>query len=470
MNADSTNKSMISEAVLDAEKVILTNIMTGGNDRFNHLVDEGVCHGTFVSNANCVIWKAMADLVRDGGMIDLTSVIGRLEGNGALSSAGGVARVAEIYADVSRSQYSLDIALAMVKEGRAKRALRAYALEVFELAGNASISSEEALAETERMMSGLRDCCEVAKVPTVRDACRKVVDDLEWEMGHPGEICGVPTGFRILDRYLNGLVGGRLVVVAARPGVGKTAFLLNILSHCILREGVCCGMFSLEMPIDQIVRRVVFSEARFNPEGLRKGYALKKGEMGSIQAAIRKVMGSRLIVDDTSALSIERLQARARRMVKEDGVRVIGVDYMGLMRGVSRQASYSREREVSEISAGLKAIAKELNVPVIALTQLNRGPESRTGGVPKMSDLRDSGSIEQDADQIIFLHRPWHFDKKEDIREAKVILDKNRHGSTGILDCVWEPEFTTYSEVKHGGVAPCPAVSDGDVDGEESFF
>lgn len=456
MNKETTT---ISEAVLDAEKVILTNALAGGNDMFSVLLDNGVCGSTFTTITNRVIWVAMEELVTAGELIELTTVIQRLEANDTLPTAGGVARVAEIYSDVGRGQYSRDIALSVVKAGNAKRALRACAMEMFEMAGNASISSEDALSETEKLMSGLRDCYEVAKVPTVRDACRKVVDDLEWEMNHPGEICGVPTGFRILDKYLNGLLGGRLIIVAARPGVGKTAFLLNILAHCILRENVCCGMFSLEMPIDQIVRRIAFSEARFNPEGLRKGLALQKGEMNRIHAALRKVMSSRLIVDDTSALSIDRLQARARRMVKEDGVKVIGVDYMGLMRGVSRQAFNSREREVSEISAGLKAIAKELDVPVIALTQLNRGPENRTGGVPKMSDLRDSGSIEQDADQIIFLHRPWHFDKQADIREAKVILDKNRHGSTGMVDCVWEAEFTTYSEVRYEGKAASSPVS-----------
>lgn len=469
MNTESTNKSIISEAVLDAEKVILTNALAGGNDKFNKLVDEGVNGGTFFSGTNRVIWVAMEELVKAGGIIDLTAVVRQLEGNDTLSTAGGMARVAEIYADVSRGQYSLDIAMAMVNESKSKRSLRACALELFELAGNAAISSEEALAETEKLMSGLRDCYKVAKIPTVKDACRKVVDSLEWEMQNPGKILGLSTGFRYLDKHLDGLVGSRLIVVAARPGVGKTAFLANILAHCILRENVCCGMFSLEMPIEQIVRRIVFSEARFNPEGLRKGYALQKGEMGRIHTAVRRVMDSNFIVDDTSALSIDRLQARARRMVKEDGVKVLGVDYMGLMRGVSRQASFSREREVSEISAGLKAIAKELNVPVIALTQLNRGPENRTGGVPKMSDLRDSGSIEQDADQIIFLHRPWYFDKSADIREAKVILDKNRHGSTGIVDCVWEPEFTTYREVERTAGEAKPTVKGVLPDPEEAF-
>lgn len=455
MNKETTT---ISEAVLDAEKVILTNALAGGNDMFGVLVDEGVCSGTFTTITNRVIWVAMEELVKAGEIIELTTVVRQLEANDAMATAGGVARVAEIYSDVSRGQYSRDIALSVVKEGNAKRALRACALEVFEMAGNASISSEEALAETEKLMSGLRDCYEVAKIPTVKDACRKVVSDLEWKMSHPGEIFGVSTGFRILDKYLNGLVGGRLVVVAARPGVGKTAFLLNVFSHCVLRGNVCCGMFSLEMPIDQIIERIVFAEARFNPEGLRKGYAMKKGEMSRIHAVIQRVMVSQLIVDDSSGLSIDRLQARARRMVKEQGVKIIGVDYIGLMRGVSRQASNSREREVSEISAGLKAISKELNVPVIALAQLNRGPEDRKGGAPKMSDLRDSGSIEQDADQLIFLHRPWHFDKKTDISEAKVILDKNRHGSTGIVDCVWEPEYTTYREVDNRAGEANPTV------------
>lgn len=455
MNED-LNNSMISEAVLDAEKVVLTNAMSGSG-RFEDLTEKGISGSTFTSKANRVIWEVLDELLKSGDPFEAMTITKRLEATGNLDVAGGISRVAEIFYDVTRNEYSLNIALGLVKEWASKRAWRDYSLKVHELAIDGTVKAEEVLARSEQMMSAMRDQCGVVQIPTVREACSRVLDNLEWRSTHPGELRGFSTGFRRLDALIDGLVGKRLIIIAARPAVGKTAVLVNILSHCFLRSGLKVALFSLEMPIDQIVERAVFAEAKYNPEGLRTGQRMTQGDMVRITKAMSKMRSAPFMVDDTPGLSIDRLQARARRMVRENGVQVIGIDYIGIMKGSSRQFN-SREREVAEISSGLQMLAKELNIPIIALAQLNRGPESRQGGVPQLSDLRESGSLEQDADQVIFLHRPVLYDPKADPREAKALLRKNRHGSTGVIDMTWEAEYTTYREVDNRAGEANPTI------------
>lgn len=223
--------------------------------------------------------------------------------------------------------------------------------------------------------------------------------------------------------------------------------MTNILYN-LAAEGVPVGMFSLEMSKEQLLERTLFGMSKINAANLRRGIKLTKWQRDAFTNAVRKVRSLPFFVDDRGALRIDQIQATARRMVADHGVRCIGVDYLQLANPTGRQSS--REREVSEISAGLKALAKELNIPVIVLAQLNREAEKRAGkeaGVPRVSDLRDSGSIEQDADQILLLYRPYVMDKNADPAEAKIIVGKNRFGEIGYIDLKWDAAATTYREV-----------------------
>lgn len=306
-----------------------------------------------------------------------------------------------------------------------------------EAAGDQLKSAEEALDEAERGMSALRDRCGVRQTETIRGAVGTIIENLQWRMNNPGAIKGISSGYRRLDLTLDGLQPGAMIVLAARPGVGKTAALVNILTNICL-EGTPVGMFSLEMPKSQLLERILYGMAGINSDDIRRGKPMTVGQQQHFTAAVRKITAAPLHIDDESSLTIDSIRARGRRMVREHGVKCIGVDYLQLVRSTTQQARGSREREVSEISAGLKSLAKELNIPVLVLAQLNRDVEKRAGnaqGKPVVSDLRDSGSIEQDADQIIMIHRPYMYKPdKHDPTEAQWIIGKNRFGRLGVFN------------------------------------
>lgn len=437
--------SILSSTALEAEKVILSVAMRG-DAGLNAMLDARITSDSFSATAHKFIWRAINETRKAGKPVDILILKDVLETKGQLESCGGAYYVADLYSFATYADQNGATAATIAKNAEQKRALRVLANEINDIALDRSVESEEGLSIAEKAMSKLRDTFGVKMTTTIRQACRKVIDELEWQCMHPGEVRGYKTGFWRLDSYLDGLVGGRMIVFAARPGVGKTAILINILQKLSVEDNIPCGLFSLEMPADQIVARMISTLSGFNSETLRRGVKPTQGDLMRFSAANQKIAQAPLFIDDQSQLTIETIQARARRMVKEEGVKVIGVDYIGLIRSSSKQAAFSREREISEISAGLKSISKELNVPVIALSQLNREVEKRKNGLPQMSDLRDSGSVEQDADQICFIHRPVLTDAKASETEAWFLLLKNRHGSIGKIKAVWEKETTKYAE------------------------
>ena len=290
--------------------------------------------------------------------------------------------------------------------------------------------------------------------PGLAALVREAVTSFEQFIASKGRIQGLSTGFDLLDKKSNGLKPGDMFVIAARPSMGKTSFLLNIIEHIALNEKKPTLLFSCEMPAVQIVERLLFARSGVRSREIIKRGNLTQLEMKHFKQAVKEVGASQLVIDDTAAISINELRAKARRVMRDQGgLAAIGVDYLQLMRSHSKQAANSREREVAEISAGLKALAKELKVPVIVLAQLNRGPESRTGaslGVPRISDLRESGSIEQDADMIGLLYRSAYYAEDEEKRQqmagrANLHLAKNRNGPTGDVPLHFEAELMRFS-------------------------
>ena len=343
--------------------------------------------------------------------------------------------------------YKFESSVTILAASKKKRDMAALFISGLEKLQDLTSTAEEALAEAEKLMSSMRETCGVKAVVNISDGIHQVIENMEYRIKHPGQVKGIPTGYQKLDRVLDGLQDTAMIVIGARPAVGKTSFMTNILLN-IANSGTPVGMFSLEMSKVQILERIMFGQSGIDPMALRRGQKLTTYQQGAFTGAVRRIKGISFFVDDRPALRIDQIQATARRMVADHGVRCIGVDYLQLANPSSR--GVSREREVSEISAGLKALAKELNIPVIVLAQLNREVEKRAGkdaGVPRVSDLRDSGSIEQDADQIMLLYRPSASDRDADPKEAKVIIGKNRHGSTGYIDLKWDAAATTYREV-----------------------
>ena len=311
------------------------------------------------------------------------------------------------------------------------------------------------LDEVEARILGIREAEETKKGNlTMRERVFKAIDDLEKMAENPNAITGVATGLQRLDEMTGGFKGGEMIIIAARPSMGKTSLAMNIVEHVAVEQNKPCAVFSLEMTADSLVQRLICARARINMRDLTSGRFLNKGDFQQMTRAASQLAESNIVIDDTPALSILDLRSKARRFKKLYGIELIAIDYLQLCRSTSKRAADNRQQEIAEISSGLKALAKELNVPVIVLAQLNRGPESRGGGKPKLSDLRESGSIEQDADVVGLLYRPEYYAEDDEERAensglAELLIAKQRNGPTGGVPLTFLKEFMRF-ETREG--------------------
>lgn len=440
----------ITNALIAAEKTVL-GVCIANPSRISSLTLKGVSRAFFAVPAHQAIWGALEDLSETPEKCNIIDLVKKMEAEGTLDGVGGAAGLTEIASGYSY-MFQFDNALGIVVEEKKRRDATEAINRLYERACDLTLGAEELLAETESMLFNLRKGNKCADICRLGDAADKVIDSLEARMKNPGAIRGLPTGFPSLDRTLDGLQDGAMIVIGARPGVGKTSILVNMLQHLATSDPVVpVGMISLEMPKEQLLERSLFSISKIDAAMLRRGNKLSMAQTQAFRKALASMKGAPFFMADKSAMTISEIQAIARQMVNEHDVQCIGVDYLQLSRGTSKQGIASREREVSEISAGLKAIAKELSIPVIVLAQLNRDITKRagkSGAVPKVSDLRDSGSIEQDADQVLLLHRPSPDDLDADQTEAVLIVGKNRFGLTGHIRLKWDAGLTTYSEAE----------------------
>ena len=268
-----------------------------------------------------------------------------------------------------------------------------------------------------------------------------------------GSVTGLATGFAELDKMTNGLHAAEMIVIAARPSMGKTALAMNIAEHVALQLQKPVAIFSLEMSTQQLIQRLLCSRARVNLQRVRDGF-LNEGDFRSLTNAASKLADGKIFIDDSAGLSIVELRAKARRLKSQHNIELIVIDYLQLLRSTSRRASENRQIEIAEISSGIKALSKELDIPIIVLAQLNRNPENRTGdskGRPRLSDLRESGSIEQDADLVGLLVREEYYADDEDSKKelegkAELIIAKQRNGPVGDVTLTFLKEYTRFED------------------------
>jgi replicative DNA helicase len=287
----------------------------------------------------------------------------------------------------------------------------------------------------------------------MKQMVNEAIDGIEKIAATRGAITGLPTGFAALDRMTNGMHEGEMIVIAARPSMGKTALAMNIAEHAAIDCGKPVAVFSLEMSAQQLVQRLLCSRARVNGKALREGF-INNATMNSLIGTAGQLTKAKMFIDDTPGLSILELRAKARRLRNREKIELVVIDYLQLLRSNSRRAQENRQIEIQEISYGIKALAKELKIPVIVLAQLNRNPEQRTGagaGRPRLSDLRESGTIEQDADVVGLLIRDKYYAeddeaKKEAAGKATLIIAKQRNGPTGDVPLTFLEEFTRFEE------------------------
>ncbi len=432
---------------LSAERAVLGAVLISP-DSLDRCMELGLRAGDFSQPANQLIFETFVELSRKGSAIDVVTVSGRLEEQGKLDNVGGYVYLSGLPNAVP-SVANIEEYVARVREKRVLRDLLDTAGTLSDAIYKGEVGAEEGLERAESRLQELRDGRDSTQMAKLIDVAEAVYEQLRIRAESPTDVTGIPTGFRDLDTILAGLQNSDLIIIAARPAMGKTAFSLNILAHAALREGASVAFFSLEMSREQIASRLLTAEARINGTRVRTG-KLRNDDWGPMLEAIERMTGAKVYIDDKPGVTVAEVRAKCRRRLgSKEGLDLIVVDYLQLMRGDGTE--HSREQEISSISRGLKGIAKEFNVPVIALSQLNRGVEQRADKRPLMSDLRESGAIEQDADVIMFLYRDEVYNKSPDNQGlAEVLVRKQRNGSIGDVNLYFRGEFTRFENYEKG--------------------
>ena len=391
------------------------------------------------------IFRGMAELARDHKPVDLTTVVTEMTRRGSLEGVGGIAYLMRLMSSVPTTA-NAGAYLDLVLEKSTLRKLIAASQNIAREAYAQQNPLQEILAGAEKAIFDLvMNRNDGGTLKPVREVLVNTYQEIEQLARLHGEISGVPTGFIDLDSTLTGLHPGELIIIGARPAMGKTSFAMNIASYASIVKGKTVAVFSLEMPREQIVMRVLCSEARVNMQKVRKGI-LEDAEWSALAKALGPISSAPLYLDDTAALTPSQLRSRCRRLMMDRGLDLVLVDSLGLMRSDGK--TDSRQLEVAEISRRLQAIALELKVPIIACAQLSRANKDRIDKRPMLSDLRDSGSIEQDADVVMFLHREEYYNPDtEDKNIAEVNVAKQRSGPLRTVKLAWLSEITTFANL-----------------------
>ena len=422
---------------LDAEKSIIYSILAE-NDKFNE-VDVELSEADFHFQENRTIIKVIKQLHELGRTIDAITIEDYLDSNENLRkqvSENYVMEILDTIASPSNIRTYIQIVSQKSKLKRLIITMKSMMEEAMDIPDDADLFMDK-VQQSIFDLSMKRSKNDVVEL---KDALKDFYTKLKLMQSQNSTLTGITTGFKQLDEVTGGLQRSDLIVLAARPAMGKTSLALNILANAA-KAGHKVAMFSLEMPVLQLVNRIIASEASLNSSRLRKG-KLNKDDWNKLNVAMARLIKDKIYFDDTGSITVGELASKARMLKMKDGLDLIVIDYIQLMSGTGEA---SRELEISKISRSLKTLAKELDVPMLVLSQLNRKVDSRPNKRPMISDLRESGAIEQDADQILFIYRGEVYNDK-DMEEgvAEIIIAKNRHGSIGEFLLVFQGEFTRF--------------------------
>ena len=432
---------------LGPEKSLLSSMLQDPQEYIGAAIEEKLTAAHFYVPAHSALFGFLVDLFEAGQEVELVSLVQKLHDRGMLDRVGGPAAITDLYT-YAPSPGHFRHHLQLVKEKYVLRSIIQHSNEAIAEAYDAPDEVATLLDTVEARVLAIREGSETNKTPTVKQTVEEVMEHFQTLITGERKSQGISTGFEELDRMSSGLKAGEMFVVAARPSMGKTSLMMNIVEHICVDLAKPSMVFSCEMSSFQLVQRLVFARARFAMSQLSRGYSPGKQDLLHIKRAAMEIMEAKLFIDDTAGISINELRAKARRKKRDEDIQFVAIDYLQLMKSRTRQAENSREREIAEISAGIKGLAKELGIPILILAQLNRGPESRTGkslGVPRMSDLRESGAIEQDADMVGLLYRTAYYAESEEEKEAEagkaeLVLAKNRNGETGHIPLTFVAE------------------------------
>ena len=418
---------------VEAEKGVLSCMLQAPQSAIGESV-ERVSRDHFHLPAHQTLFDLIIEINDEGKPVNPVSVQQLLLDRKLLDQVGGAAEVVDLFTFVPTAAH-LAFYLDVLCEKFTLRRIIESCTDCVTMAYDNQENVEMVLDEVERVVLGIRSEEDNKGFKPMKEHIMEAIDEIEEMVANPNALTGLSTGFTDLDKMTNGLHGAEMFIIAARPSMGKTSFVMNIVEHIAVDQKTPCAVFSLEMSGKQLVQRLLCSRARINMQSLRSG-VMRQQDIQNLTRAARELGESTIIIDDTPSISILELRHKARRFRDQFGIKAIAIDYLQLMRSTSKRAQDNRQQEIAEISSGVKSLAKELDVPVMVLAQLNRNPEGREGGKPRLSDLRESGSIEQDADVVGLLVRSEYYAQGEEEREdaageGELIIAKQRNGPTG---------------------------------------
>ncbi len=432
---------------IEAEQAVIGSMLTDKDAVIDAV--EKLKADFFYREDNKLIFEGIVNLFNKSEPIDLVTVKDELTSMGVFDKIGGFEYLATLPDKVPTTS-NVQKYIEIVEEKATLRNLIKTANEIIELGYDQTEDVDDIMAGAEKKIFDIIQKKNQKSYTPIKDVLIDSFTKLEELYNQKSKITGVPTGFADLDDKTAGLHGSDLILVAARPAMGKTAFALNIAAHAAIKEKVPVAIFNLEMSKEQLVNRILCMEAMVDSNKVRTG-KLEEDDWSKLASVVGPMSDAEIYIDDTPGISITEIRTKCRKLKMEKNIGLIVIDYLQLIQGSSSKRIGSREQEISEISRSLKIIAKELNVPVIALSQLSRAVESRPDHRPMLSDFRESGAIEQDADIVMFLYRDDYYNPDTEEKDiSEVIIAKHRAGSTGTVKLLWMGSYTKFVNLARG--------------------
>ena len=426
---------------VEAEQSVLGSILLDKDAMIS--VSETLIPEDFYKEAHRVIYECMLKLYNNQSEIDLITLADELRDQGYLDDIGGIAYITSLSTIVpttSNIKYYINI----VKEKSISRQLISAANDIINLGYDSSTKVEDVLENAEKKIFDISQERTTNDFQPINQVLTETLSMLEKLYEEKSDVTGLTTGFRDLNKKINGLQRSDLLLIAARPAMGKTAFALNLVQNAALKGDASVAVFSLEMSKEQLVQRMVAAQSSVELKKIKTG-TLAANDWPRITDGMAVLSGAKIHIDDTPGIKISELRSKCRKLKIENGLDLVFIDYLQIMEGEGHNES--RQQEIAKISRSLKILAKELDCPVVALSQLSRAPEQRADHRPMLSDLRESGSIEQDADIVMFLYRDEYYNPDTERKNiGEVIVAKNRHGETGTVELVWFGEIQKFAD------------------------
>ena len=431
---------------VEAERAVIGAMMLNADAIM--VCSELLTSDEFYQQQYGIIFDALVEMYKDGVGADLVTLQNKLREKEVTPELYSVEYLGELLASVPTSA-NVKFYAGIVHEKAVLRRLIRVSEQVTKDCYMDSQPLEDILEDTEKSVFDVIQQRGGSEFEPIRDVVLRTLDSIEKAAKQKGNITGLETGFRDLDAKTAGLQKSDLILIAARPAMGKTAFVLNIAEYVALHSNSTIALFSLEMSKEQLVKRMLAMNSMVDSQKIRTG-DLEDDDWDKLVGSVRKIGNSNLVIDDTSGITASELRSKCRKLKIEQGLDLVIIDYLQLMTGAGKRKSDSRQQEISDISRSLKVMARELNVPVIALSQLSRAVESRPDKRPMLSDLRESGAIEQDADIVMFIYRDEYYNPDSEKKGvAEVIVAKQRSGPTGPVELAWLSQYTKFGNLEY---------------------